>query len=68
MIQGGRRDDHAREEKPSATSSPVSCIISHGPLTFLGAGVMSLVIAAIACLWPARRATTIPPMVALRSE
>jgi putative ABC transport system permease protein len=38
------------------------------PLTFLGAGVMSLVIAAMACLWPARRATAIPPMVALRSE
>ncbi len=38
------------------------------PLTFVTALLVSAVIAAAACLWPARRATSIQPLVALRAE
>ncbi len=38
------------------------------PLTFVTAVLVSVAIAAAACLWPARRATSIQPLVALRAE
>ncbi len=38
------------------------------PLTFVAAVLVSAGIAAAACLWPARRATSIQPIVALRTE
>jgi putative ABC transport system permease protein len=38
------------------------------PLTFLGAGALVLMTAAIACLLPARRAMKVDPIIALRYE
>jgi ABC-type antimicrobial peptide transport system permease subunit len=38
------------------------------PLTFAASLLVSAAIAAVACLWPARRATAIQPIVALRTE
>ena len=41
---------------------------SHDPLTLLTVAVILVVIALLACLWPARRAATLDPMKALRAE
>jgi putative ABC transport system permease protein len=38
------------------------------PVTFVGMALILIIIAAVACLAPARRASTVDPMVALRAS
>jgi ABC-type antimicrobial peptide transport system permease subunit len=49
-------------------SSMVFGVSTHDPLTFLGVAVLLTMVALMACLVPAQRATQVDPVVALRHE